>query len=114
MTMKTKMRTRVVLEPLAPQLEQCASFDLTVITSASSHDDVVGQKVDISIVPYTEDDEEAPPQEKQQIEKFTKHCTRCRSFSLSALKVAVILILVLLLAVFIVVLYKSGKQFGKW
>eukprot|EP00984_Skeletonema_dohrnii_P019198 scaffold9118_cov139-Skeletonema_dohrnii-CCMP3373.AAC.7 len=55
-----KKATKVVEKPLAPQIEQLASFDLTVITSVSSGDDVEGQKkVGISIVPYIEDGEEA-------------------------------------------------------
>mmetsp|Transcript_24622 Transcript_24622/g.37304 ORF Transcript_24622/g.37304 Transcript_24622/m.37304 type:complete len:111 (-) Transcript_24622:146-478(-) len=108
-----KKATKVVEKPLAPQIEQLASFDLTVITSVSSGDDVEGQKkVGISIVPYIEDGEEAlvPHKNSQRIEKLTK----LGSFSLSALKVSVILVLVLLAVVFLVVLIKSGKAFGKW
>ena len=108
-----KKATKVVEKPLAPQIEQLASFDLTVITSVSSDDDVEGQKkVGISIVPYIEDGEEAlrPSKDSQRIEKLTK----LGSFSLSALKVSVILVFVLLAVVFLVVLIKSGKAFGKW
>ncbi len=115
--MMKKIKTKKVVEkPLAPQMiEQRASFDLTVITSASSFDDdVSGHDVGIPIVPYIDDDGEAPPQDSQQIENVTKYSTRCGSFSLFALEVAVVLVLVLLLLVFIVVLYKSGKAFGKW
>mmetsp|Transcript_19280 Transcript_19280/g.38761 ORF Transcript_19280/g.38761 Transcript_19280/m.38761 type:complete len:115 (-) Transcript_19280:289-633(-) len=93
-----KKATKVVEKPLAPQIEQLASFDLTVITSVSSDDDVESQKkVGISIVPYIEDSEEAqgPPKDSQRIEKLTK----LGSFSLSALKVSVILVVVLLAGV---------------
>ena len=116
--MKKNKKTTIVEEkPLAPQIEQHASFDLTVITSSYDDDDAVGQeKVGISIVPYIDDDEEAPgpPHDNKRIEEVTKYSTYCGSFSLSALKVAVIMILVLLLVVFVVVLTKSGKAYGKW
>lgn len=111
------MKKKAIDKPLAPQIEQIASFDLTVITSVFSEDDVVSQKnADISIVPYKEDDEEALelPQEKQRIEKITKYSKSCGSFTLNALKVSVVLVLVLMALVFLVVLIKSGKAFGKW
>jgi hypothetical protein len=110
-------------EPLAPQIGQPASFDLTVITSDSFDDDEFDQEdVSIKVVPYI--DEETPGSREsvpssqisnnQQRLKVSKYSIRCGSISLSALKGAVILVLVLLLAVFIVVLAKSGKAFGKW
>ena len=111
------MKKKATDKPLAPQIEQLASFDLTVITSVLSDDDVVNQKnADISIVPYIDDDEEAleQPQEKQRIENITKVRKSCGSFTLRALKVSVVLVLVLLAIVFLVVLIKSGKAFGKW
>lgn len=109
------MKKKAIDKPLAPQIDQLASFDLTVIASVFSEDDTISQKkADISIVPYNEDDDEEalePPQEeKQRIEKITS----CRSFTLKTLKVSVVLVLVLLALVFLVVLIKSGKAFGKW
>ena len=111
--MTKTMKKKAIDKPLAPQIDQLASFDLTVITSVFSEDDTISQKkADISIVPYKEDDEEAlePPEEKQRIEKITS----CGSFTLKTLKVSVVLVLVLLALVFLVVLIKSGKAFGKW
>ena len=111
-------------EPLAPQIGQPASFDLTVITSDSFDDDEFDQEdVSIKVVPYI--DEETPgaresvpssqiSNNQQRLKQVSKYSIRCGSISLSALKGAVILVLVLLLAVFIVVLAKSGKAFGKW
>ena len=116
MTKKT-MKKNAINKPLAPQIEQLASFDLTVITSVLSEDDTVGQKnADISIFPYIEEDEEAlePPQENQRIEQITKYRKTCGTFTLKALKVSVVLVLVVMALVFLVVLIKSGKAFGKW
>ena len=110
--------------PLAPQIGQLASFDLTVITSDSFDDDEFDQEdVSIKIVPYIDEEtpgsREAVPSSQinsnqQRLKQVSKYSIRCGSISLSALKGAVILVLVLLLAVFIVVLAKSGKAFGKW
>ncbi len=112
-------------EPLAPQIGQPASFDLTVITSDSFDEDEFDQEdVSIKIVPYIDEEtpgsrEAVPPSSQinsnqQRLKQVSKYSIRCGSISLSALKGAVILVLVLLLAVFIVVLAKSGKAFGKW
>ncbi len=115
--MTKTMKKKAIDKPLAPQIEQPASFDLTVITSVLSEDDTVGQKnADISIFPYIEEDEEAleSPQEKQRTEQITKYKKSCGAFTLKALKVSVVLVLVLMALVFLVVLIKSGKAFGKW
>ena len=112
---KKKKATKVAEKPLAPQVQ--ASFDMTVITAVASDDDVVEQQnADISLVPYMEDDEEAlePPQDKSRIENLTKYSSDCRSFAFSALEFTVTLVLVLLACVFLVVLIKSGKAYGKW
>ena len=116
--MKKTTNNKALQEPLA-QIEQPASFDLTVITSASSFDD---NDVNIKVVPYI--DEESPPQEEeppsccffsqQRMKKISKYSIHCGSFSLSALKASVVLVLLLLVIVFVVVLAKSGKAFGKW
>ena len=112
---KTKKES-IQEEPLAPQIGQPASFDLTVITSDSFDDDEFDQEdVSIKVVPYI--DEETPDSREAvslRLKQVSKYSIRCGSISLSALKGAVILVLVLLLAVFIVVLAKSGKAFGKW
>ena len=122
---KNKTKKESIQEkPLAPQIGQPASFDLTVITSDSFDDDEFDQEdVSIKVVPYI--DEETPDSREavslsqinsnqQRLKQVSKYSIRCGSISLSALKGAVILVLVLLLAVFIVVLAKSGKAFGKW
>lgn len=119
---KTKKES-IQEEPLAPQIGQPASFDLTVITSDSFDEDEFDQEdVNIKVVPYideeTPDSRETVPSSRlssqQRLKQVSKYSIRCGSISLSALKGAVILVLVLLLAVFIVVLAKSGKAFGKW
>ena len=124
---KNKTKKQSLQEkPLAPQIGQATSFDLTVITSDSFDEDEFDQEdVNIKIVPYI--DEETPVSgeavvpsssqinnNQQRLKQVSKYSIHCGSISLSALKGAVILVLVLLLAVFIVVLAKSGKAFGKW
>ena len=111
-----KKATKVVEKPLA-QIEQMQSFDMTVITAMPSDDEVVDQQnADISIAPYMEDDEEAlePPQDKSRFEKLTKYKPNCGSSAFSALEFTVKLVLVALACVFLVVLIKSGKTYGKW
>eukprot|EP00986_Skeletonema_menzelii_P012819 scaffold7214_cov152-Skeletonema_menzelii.AAC.6 len=116
MRTKKKKATKVAEKPLAPQVEQLASFDMTVITAVPSDDDVVDQQnADISIVPYTEDEEALePPQDKSRIEELTKYSSNCRSCAFSALEFTVKVVLLLLACVFLVVLIKSGKAYGKW
>ena len=110
-----KKKATVVEKPLA-QIEQMASFDMTVITAMPSDDVVDQQNPDISIAPYMEDDEEAlePPQDKSRFEKLTKYNPNCGSSAFSALEFTVKLVLVALACVFLVVLIKSGKTYGKW